>query len=272
MGRDLHFSIDSLPERYRGQVLAQIGGGARNCKSALERAVADLNVGVSEQSSRGEREREGKGVCGSGGSPETSAGLVVSGERNTKGGCFGGGYFGTLDLGDQKTDSDCRFRNRKPNPTPKPKRGKQGKVRAPITITDRESGMSKPERIFNRDFLGGRGKYEAITLNLPSGLKYTPDWMICDLEPGEDKEIELIEVKGNYHLQSHQRAATAFKTATALYPEFSFVWAEQQKNPSMWKIACYQGGKQVGEVFLGTKEDFNTIKAGVEDLSHRQDS
>lgn len=210
MGSGVHFSLDSLPERYRKQALSQLGLCSA---SPVFGSAASGEVGG--KSGKGESERE-RG---------SSAGAVLCNNNITN-------------------HSACAHPRA---------RAKGKKVRSPISI-GRRSEMSNPERKFNEDFLSGLGKYEAITLNLPGGTKYTADWFVRD--PDDPAQLVLVEVKGNYKLQSHQRAATAFKIATATFPEFLFVWAEQQKNPAVWKIAAFMAGERVGEVFEGTSKDF----------------
>ena len=80
--------------------------------------------------------------------------------------------------------------------------------------------MTQTEERYNRDVLGGKGRFEAVTLRLPGGGRYTPDFMTID-----DGIVTFHEVKGSYRLGSQGRAFTAFHDAAAYYPMWRFVWA-----------------------------------------------
>ena len=77
------------------------------------------------------------------------------------------------------------------------------------------------EKRYNRDVLHGAGRFEAVTLRLPGGGRYTPDFMTVD-----DGKVTFHEVKGSYRLGSQGRAFTAFHDAAAYYPMWRFVWAK----------------------------------------------
>ena len=82
-------------------------------------------------------------------------------------------------------------------------------------------GPNKTEQAYNLRFLAGEGRYEAITLRLPGGSRYTPDWMsVCPLG-----FVHLHEVKGAYRHPSQGRALTAWREARAAFPCFRFHWA-----------------------------------------------
>ncbi len=92
-------------------------------------------------------------------------------------------------------------------------------------------GPNKTEQLFNREMLGGLGQYEAITLRLPGGSKYTGDWLTSVFDPQEQRyETTVYEVKGTYRLGSHGRALTAFREARAAFPFLTFKWYEKQKG------------------------------------------
>lgn len=80
--------------------------------------------------------------------------------------------------------------------------------------------QTKTEEKYNRECLAGRGRFEAVTLHLPGGGRYTPDFMTVD-----DGVVTFHEVKGSYRLGSQGRAYTAFHEAAAYYPMWRFVWA-----------------------------------------------
>lgn len=80
--------------------------------------------------------------------------------------------------------------------------------------------MTQTEERYQRDVLGGRGRFEAVSLRLPGGGRYTPDFMTID-----DGRVTFHEVKGSYRLGSQGRAYTAFHEAAAYYPIWRFVWA-----------------------------------------------
>ena len=100
----------------------------------------------------------------------------------------------------------------------------------PKTATKKRRQPNKTEAEYNRTHLGSSGKYEGITLRLPGGSRYTPDWVTT-----VDGRITLHEVKGSYRFGSHGRAVTAFRECAAAWPEFKFVWATRQKSGE-WKI------------------------------------
>lgn len=83
-----------------------------------------------------------------------------------------------------------------------------------------EGKQTKTEEKYNRECLSGRGRFEAVTLHLPGGGRYTPDFMTVD-----DGVVTFHEVKGSYRLGSQGRAYTAFHEAAAYYPMWRFVWA-----------------------------------------------
>ena len=101
----------------------------------------------------------------------------------------------------------------------------------PKTVNLRESMMSGAERRYQRDVLKGEGLFEAITLKLPGGSRYTPDFLTID-----DGVPTLHEVKGSYRLGSEGRAHTAFHEAAAQFSGiFRFVWAGLEKG-GKWNI------------------------------------
>lgn len=89
---------------------------------------------------------------------------------------------------------------------------------------------NKTEADYNRRMLAGAGRYEALTLRLPGGSRYTPDWVSV-----ESGLVVLHEVKGAYRLHSQGRALTAWREAVAAFPEFGFVWAVKGKDGN-WEV------------------------------------
>lgn len=91
---------------------------------------------------------------------------------------------------------------------------------AEVPLRAAESKQTQTERRYNRDCLGGRGRFAPVALRLPGGGRYTPDFMTVD-----DGVVTFHEVKGSYRLGSQGRAFTAFHEAAAYYPMWRFVWA-----------------------------------------------
>ena len=102
-------------------------------------------------------------------------------------------------------------------------------------------GPNKTETEYNRLYLHGKGIYEALTLRLPGGSRYTPDWVLI----GAVGAVELHEVKGSYRFGSHGRAATAFREAVAAFPCVAFVWAVRGKGGA-WSVRRHVAGSAGG--------------------------
>lgn len=98
-------------------------------------------------------------------------------------------------------------------------------------------GPNKTEAEYNRLYLCGKGLYEAVTLRLPGGSRYTPDWVVI----GDGGKVELHEVKGSYRFGSHGRAVTAFREAVVAFPCFAFVWAVRGKG-GVWSLKRHEAG------------------------------
>lgn len=92
--------------------------------------------------------------------------------------------------------------------------------RVAVPLRAAEGKMSKTEERYRRDVLNGGGRFEPVSLRLPGGGRYTPDFMTID-----DGVVTFHEVKGSYRLGSQGRAYTAFHEAAAYYPMWRFVWA-----------------------------------------------
>ena len=116
----------------------------------------------------------------------------------------------------------------KPAESPIHARGEVGGVLVPYSASKSsevpfrasEGKQSKTEQKYNREILGGKGRFEAVCLYLPGGGRYTPDFMTID-----DGVVTFHEVKGSYRLGSQGRAHTAFHEAAAYFPMWRFVWA-----------------------------------------------
>jgi hypothetical protein len=105
-----------------------------------------------------------------------------------------------------------------------------------VAISVKKREPNKTEAEYNRRYLGGAGKYEAVSLRLPGGSRYTPDWQSV----GADGRVTFHEVKGSYRFGSHGRAATAFRECVAAFPEFDFVWAVRNADGS-WSLKQNRG-------------------------------
>jgi len=101
------------------------------------------------------------------------------------------------------------------------------------------NGPNQTEAAYNRDILSGHGIYEGLTLRLPGGSRYTPDWMsVCALG-----FVHLHEVKGSYRFPSEGRALTAWREARAAFPMFRFHWAVLTKDG--WEFRHWNGNPKV---------------------------
>lgn len=85
---------------------------------------------------------------------------------------------------------------------------------------DCPKGPNATEAAYNREILAGNVVYEAITLRLPGGSRYTPDWLTVD----DNGIVHLHEVKGAWRFPSEGRALTAWREARAAFPMFRFSW------------------------------------------------
>lgn len=94
---------------------------------------------------------------------------------------------------------------------------------AEVPVRGWEGRQTEVERRYNAEALGGKGRFEAVTLHLPGGCRYTPDFMTID-----DGVPTFHEVKGAYRLPSQGRAWTAFREAAAAFPIWRFVWAAER--------------------------------------------
>lgn len=72
--------------------------------------------------------------------------------------------------------------------------------------------------------------YEPFTLRLPSGTRYTPDFVVVD---DSGRVLEIWEVKGG-HIHN-DASLRAFKEARAAFPFWSFRFA--QKRGTEWTTA-----------------------------------
>ncbi len=98
---------------------------------------------------------------------------------------------------------------------------------------------NKTEAEYAAEWLRGQdARYEAVTVRLANGHRYTPDWVV--FEGG--RPVEFHEVKGAWRFGSHQRARLAFDQAAAEWPGVRWVWAER-RGDGTWRVR--EAGKSV---------------------------
>ena len=93
----------------------------------------------------------------------------------------------------------------------------------PVKATAKR-GPNKTEALYRDTHLRGQdARYEALTVKLANGHRYTPDWVVITWD-----RVVCHEVKGSYKLHSHGRARMAFDQAATEFPMFGWVWATKR--------------------------------------------
>lgn len=145
-------------------------------------------------------------------------------------------------LGKEKYDPanvTCRSCQKQGVACPFPCAVEKTPVRDEISKQDKNSPKGKePNKtekecghILSFEYPGASVRYEAITLVLASGHRYTADWVVV-LTTGE---VVLVEAKnGAYRHASYGRSKLAFDSAKVEYPCFQFQWREKFKDG--WRV------------------------------------
>ncbi len=111
----------------------------------------------------------------------------------------------------------------------------------PVPSSGWTGKQTETEKRYNRDCLGGNGRFQPVILYLPGGGRYRPDFMTVD-----NGRIVFHEVKGSYRLGSQGRAYTAFHEACAAFPFWTFVWAhwtgKEWERKTIDSTAILEGG------------------------------
>ena len=92
-------------------------------------------------------------------------------------------------------------------------------------------GEAEYGALLRREWPYAQIEYEAVSLRLPSGTRYTGDWTVM---PPTGRMV-IVEVKGKYRLGSAAASARAFKEAAAAYPNIEFRHATKQEDGS-WLV------------------------------------
>jgi len=108
-------------------------------------------------------------------------------------------------------------------------------------IAGRHGDMNKTEARFLSEVLHGEARFEAVTLKLEGGSRYTPDFVTR-----EEGVTVFYEVKGAFRLGSEGRAHTAFYEAASQFPWCRFVWAVLRKG-GKWDIKTVDPVEQPNE-------------------------
>ena len=123
-------------------------------------------------------------------------------------------------------DGESLARRIQPIPAPVPAKSKPA-IRIPAA-----SAPNKTEARFEQ-YARARWQpswmlYEPLTLRLPSGTRYTPDWCACIADG-----FYLVEVKGPHIHNS--RSIHAWKEARSAFPHWRFVFAQWVRGE--WALA-----------------------------------
>lgn len=87
--------------------------------------------------------------------------------------------------------------------------------------------------------------YQPVPIVITNVTKreYTADFLVTATNTNSEKPT-FHEVKGSYHLPTHDRARLAWEIAAEAHPEWDFVWAELTRRG--WEIERWEnGGKRI---------------------------
>lgn len=106
-----------------------------------------------------------------------------------------------------------------------PKRGKPNKTELEFS------------RMLSFRYPGCIPRFEAVTVTLDNGHRYTPDWCLR-LPTGELLCVEVkARGKNGFRHPSYGRARLAFDQALIDFPMFKWAWAE--KHAGIWTVTDY---------------------------------
>ena len=118
------------------------------------------------------------------------------------------------------------------------------------TIGDKSTGPNATEAQYLRDIINpayGDGFHlisyepEPIVLTRTTKREYTADFLVQESRGANlSMRPTYHEVKGSYHLPTHERARLAWEIAAEQNPHFDFVWAELTRKG--WEIERWENG------------------------------
>lgn len=121
------------------------------------------------------------------------------------------------------------------------------------TVGGKRTGPNATEarylrEIINPSFNDGKHiiSYEPAPFYLTAATKreYTADFLVQNPSCISSTRPTYHEVKGSYHLPTHERARLAWEIAAEQNPQYDFVWAELTR--SGWEIERWEaGGKRI---------------------------
>jgi hypothetical protein len=107
-------------------------------------------------------------------------------------------------------------------------------AKATVKAVKGRKGPNQTEMRYMFEALRGLdARYEALTVRLANGHRYTPDWVVF----GGGRPIACYEVKGPYRLGSQDGARMRFDQARLEWPGVRWVWATWTGNE--WQEEAY---------------------------------
>lgn len=90
--------------------------------------------------------------------------------------------------------------------------------------------------------------------------EYTADFLVTTTNTNSERPT-FHEVKGSYHLPTHERARLAWEIAAEAHPEWDFVWAELTRRG--WEIERWEsGGRRILVHYAGEgRGEFHAVEA-----------
>lgn len=118
-----------------------------------------------------------------------------------------------------------------------------GTVKAYLTVESipRRGTPNKTESEYSHllqlEFPKSRVVFEAMTLRMANGHRYTPDWVVMGSGGILCVEVKAVGKNGYKH-PSYQRAKVAFDQCRVEFPWFRWRWAE--KVNGIWEVKTHE--------------------------------
>lgn len=139
------------------------------------------------------------------------------------------------------------------------------------TADGRPKGPNATEAKYLREIVGPAhddGQHQIVYQPAPIVItdvakrEYTADFLVTPTGAGGDERPTYHEVKGSYHLPTHERARLAWEIAAEAHPEWDFAWAELTRRG--WEIERWEsGGRRITVHYAGEgRGAWHEVEAG----------